>query len=153
MAAAFRTQGRGAQVSRLSGYVGKWLAGELELAPITAFLGVRPVSLGDGEAQVELTADKRLHNAMGTVHGGILCDLADVAMGAALATVTAEGESFTTLQLQASYFLPVVDGRISAHARVVRRGRGTAHLECDLEDGEGRLVARTTSVCAIRQPG
>ncbi|MES1240176.1 MAG: PaaI family thioesterase [Acidobacteriota bacterium] len=137
-------------MSHLSDYVAKWLAGELELAPITSFLGIRPVSLGDGEARIELTADQRLHNAMGTVHGGILCDLADVAMGAALATITAEGESFTTLQLQTSYFLPVVDGRVSAYARVVRRGRGTAHLECDLEDSKGRLVARTTSVCSIR---
>lgn len=140
-------------MSRLSKYVEKWLAGELELAPITTLLGVRPVALGEGEARVELTAGERLHNAMGTVHGGILCDLADVAMGAALATLTAEGESFTTLQLQMSYFLPVVDGRLGAHARVIRRGRGTAHLECDLEDGEGRLVARATSVCAIRQQG
>jgi uncharacterized protein (TIGR00369 family) len=153
MAAPLRAQGGWSPVSKLADYVGKWLAGELDLAPITAFLGVRPVSLGDGEAQVELTADKRLHNAMGTVHGGILCDLADVAMGTALATVTAEGESFTTLQLQASYFLPVVDGRVSAYARVVRRGRGTAHLECDLKDGEGQLVARVSSVCAIRQRG
>ena len=138
-------------MSRLSRFVEKWLAGELELAPITTLLGVRPVALGEGEARVELTASERLHNAMGTVHGGVLCDLADVAMGAALATVTADGESFTTLQLQMSYFLPVVDGRLGAHARVLRRGRGTAHLECDLHDSEDRLVARATSVCAIRQ--
>jgi uncharacterized protein (TIGR00369 family) len=131
-------------MSQLSKYVEKWLAGDLELAPITALLSVRPVSLGESEARIELTADKRLHNAMGTVHGGILCDLADVAMGAALATVTADGESFSTLQLQMSYFLPVVDGRLSAH---VRRGRATAHLECDLEDGEGRVVARFIGVC------
>lgn len=137
-------------MSRLSDYVQKWLAGDLELAPITQFLGVRPVSLGEGEARIELTAGKSLHNAMGTVHGGIFCDLADVAMGAALATVTAEGESFSTLQLQMSYFQPVVEGRLGAHARVVRRGKTIAHLECDLEDGEGRVVARATSVCAIR---
>jgi uncharacterized protein (TIGR00369 family) len=140
-------------MSRLSKYVEKWLAGELELAPITALLGVRPVSLGEGEARIEMTAGERLHNAMGTLHGGILCDLADVAMGTALATLAAEGESFSTLQLQMSYFLPVVDGRLSAHARVIRRGRTTAHLECDLEDGEGRLVGRATSVCSIRQAG
>src|SRR5688572_11948621 len=137
-------------MSRLSQYVEKWLAGELELAPITAFLDVRPVSLGEGEARIELTSGERLHNAMGTVHGGIFCDLADVAMGAALATVTDEGESFTTLQLQMSYFLPVVEGPLAAHARVIRRGRTTAHLECELEDGEGRLVARASSVCVIR---
>ncbi len=140
-------------MSQLSKYVEKWLAGDLELAPITALLGVRPVSLGEGEAKIELTASERLHNAMRTVHGGIFCDLADVAMGAALATVTAEGESFSTLQLQMSYFLPVVEGRLTAHARVIRRGRAIAHLECDLEDGESRLVARATSVCAIRQAG
>jgi uncharacterized protein (TIGR00369 family) len=140
-------------MSRLSRYVEKWLAGELELAPITQLLGVRPVALGEGEARIEMTAGAVHHNAMGTVHGGILCDLADVAMGAALATATAEGESFTTLQLQMSYFLPVVDGRLGAHARVVRRGKGTAHLECDLENGDGKLVARATSVCAIRQGG
>ena len=140
-------------MSQLSQFVEKWLAGDLELAPITALLGVRPLSLGEGEARIELTAGKRLHNAMGTVHGGIFCDLADVAMGAALATVAADGESFSTLQLQMSYFLPVVEGRLSAHARVIRRGRGTAHLECDLEDGEGRLVARASSVCAIKPAG
>ena len=140
-------------MSQLSKYVEKWLAGDLELAPITALLGVRPVSLSEGEAKIELTATERLHNAMRTVHGGIFCDLADVAMGAALATVTAEGESFSTLQLQMSYFLPVVEGRLTAHARVIRRGRAIAHLECDLEDSEGRLVARATSVCAIRQAG
>ncbi|MFL6200826.1 MAG: PaaI family thioesterase [Thermoanaerobaculia bacterium] len=140
-------------MSRLADYVQKWLAGDLELAPITEFLGVRPVSLGEGDARIELTAGKNLHNAMGTVHGGIFCDLADVAMGAALATVTAEGESFSTLQLHMSYFQPVVEGRLAAHARVVRRGRGTAHLECELEDGEGRLVARASSVCAIRHAG
>lgn len=138
-------------MSDLAKYVENWLAGKLELAPITHLLGVKPLSLGQGEAKIELTAGKHLHNAMGTLHGGIFCDLADIAIGAALATVTAEGESFSTLQLQMSYFLPVVEGRLTAHARVVRRGRGTAHLECDLEDGEGRLVARATSVCAIRQ--
>lgn len=138
-------------MSQLSQFVEKWLAGQLELAPITRLLGVRPVSLGEGEAKIELIAGEHLHNAMGTLHGGIFCDLADIAIGAALATVTADGESFTTLELHMSYFLPVVEGRLTAHARVIRRGRGTAHLECDLEDGEGRLVARASSVCAIRQ--
>lgn len=138
-------------MSKLSDIVRQWLAGDRELAPIATLLEVRPIDLGGGEARVELTAGERLHNAMGSVHGGIFCDLADVAMGAALATVAAEGESFTTLQLQMSYFLPVVSGTLRAHARVLRRGRTTAHLECDLEDAEHRLVARATSVYAIRR--
>jgi uncharacterized protein (TIGR00369 family) len=137
-------------MSKLSGLVEKWLAGEIELAPIATLLQVRPVSLAEGEARVELSATERLHNAMGTLHGGVFCDLADVAMGTALATIAADGESFSTLQMQMSYFAPVVNGTLSAHARVIRRGRGTAHLECDLEDADQRLVARATSVYAIR---
>ena len=137
-------------MSKLSELVEKWLAGEIELAPIATLLQVRPASLGEGEARIELTATDRLHNAMGTLHGGVFCDLADVAMGTALATIAAEGESFSTLQMQMSYFAPIVNGTLSAHARVIRRGRGTAHLECDLEDADKRLVARATSVYAIR---
>ena len=90
---------------------------------------------------------------MGTVHGGILCDLADVAMGAALATATAEGESFATLQLQMSYL--AAGARRPAAARApacCTAGSSAAHLECDLHDGEGRLVARATSVAAIQRP-
>ena len=138
-------------MTSLSDTVESWLAGRRDLAPVATLLGVRPVDLGEGEARVELTASEALHNSMGTVHGGIFCALADVAMGCALATIAAEGETFATLQVQVSYFLPVIRGRLSAHARVLRRGRTSAHLECDLEDEENRLVARATSVYAMRQ--
>ena len=138
-------------MTRLSELVAKWHAGEIELAPISTLLEVRPVDLGEGTARVEMTATDRLHNNMGTVHGGIFCDLADVAMGVALATVAEEGEFFITLQMQMSYFLPVVNGRLSASARVIRRGRTSAHMECDLEDAEDRLVARATCVYAMRR--
>ena len=137
-------------MSQLSETVEAWLAGRIELAPITALLEVRPVSLGEGEAVVELGAGPHLHNAMGTVHGGVLCDLADVAMGVAMATVAADGETFATLQLQMSYLRPVREGRLTASARVLNRGRASAHLECDLHDAEGKLVARGSSVVAIR---
>ena len=140
-------------MTRLSEFVQKWLDGKTALAPIATMLEVRPVQLGDGEARVELTATDRLHNNLGTVHGGIFCDLADVAMGVALATVVAEGEFFITLQMQMSYFLPVVGGRLAAQARVIRRGKATAHMECDLFDAEERLVARATCVYAMRQQG
>jgi hypothetical protein len=59
-------------------------------------------------------------------------------MGTALATVTAEGESFSTLQLQMSYFLPVMGGRLGAHARVVRRaGDGAPGMRSGGWGGEG----------------
>lgn len=137
-------------MSRLRQYVEKWMAGDLELAPITELLGVRPVSLGEGEARVSLQTDERFHNAMGTLHGGVLCDVADVAMGVAMATVVEDDETFATLQTSISYLKAVREDRLTATARVVQRGRTTGHLECEIHDGDENLVARVTSVCAIR---
>jgi len=137
-------------VNRFRQLIEAWQAGETELAPITGFLGVEPVSFGDGEAVVEMEAGERLHNAMGTLHGGVMLDVADVAMGVAMASVLEEGEGFATLQSSVTYLRAVVGGRVEARARVVQRGRTVGHLECDVVDDEDRAVAKVTSVCAIR---
>lgn len=137
-------------MSRWAEHVERWRAGELELAPITELLGIRPRSVGDGRAEVEMEAGARLHNAMGTLHGGVLLDLADVAMGVAMATKLEDGETFSTVQSSIAYLRPVVEGRLVAAASVVHRGRTTAHLDCAVRDGEERELARVTSVCAIR---
>lgn len=127
-----------------------WLAGARQLAPITELLGIEPVSVGEGEAVVAMDATDAHHNAMGTVHGGIYCDLADVAMGVALATVVEEGETFVTLGLQVSYFRAVRRSRLEARARVLGRGSSSAFLECDVHDEDGRHVARIASSCLFR---
>ncbi|MGH3115191.1 MAG: PaaI family thioesterase, partial [Gaiellaceae bacterium] len=62
-------------------------------------------------------------NPMGTTHGGILCDLADGAMGMAWASELEEGETFTTLELKINYLKPVWSTHLRAEANVVKRGR------------------------------
>lgn len=140
-------------MTALRALVERWVAGEVRLAPIADLLGVRPLAAGDGEARIEMDAGPRLHNAMGILHGGVVLDLADVAMGAALATVVDEGETFATVSSTVAYLRPVREGRLTAAARVVHRGRTTAHLECDLANADGELVARVGSVSAIRRAG
>jgi uncharacterized protein (TIGR00369 family) len=54
-----------------------------------------------------LDAGPQHANPMGTLHGGILCDLADAAMGIAYASTLEEGESFTTLELKINFFKPI----------------------------------------------
>lgn len=86
---------------------------------------------------------------MGTLHGGILYDLADGAMGMAIASSLAAGESFTTLELKTNFLRPVWNGELVARGRVVSRGKTTALLACDILDEKGRLVAHTTSTVMI----
>jgi uncharacterized protein (TIGR00369 family) len=59
------------------------LRGEAPPPPVGTLLGFRLMSIGDGEAVIELEADGRHANPMGSLHGGILCDIADAAMGMA----------------------------------------------------------------------
>jgi uncharacterized protein (TIGR00369 family) len=94
-----------------------------------------------------MEAGERHHNPMGTLHGGVYCDLADAAMGYAYAATLAEGETFTTVELKINFFRPVRKGRLTAEARVVRAGASLGYVECDVRDGEGRLLARASSTC------
>jgi uncharacterized protein (TIGR00369 family) len=117
--------------------------------PIAHLLGMRAVSFDEGKAVIELDAEKRHANPMGTLHGGVLCDLADLAMGAACYTTLESGESFTTLELKINYLKPIWTGRLTARARVKKGGRTVALLECEIEDEKGSLVAFATSTCMI----
>jgi uncharacterized protein (TIGR00369 family) len=115
--------------------------------PIGKLLGLRLASSQPDHAQVELDVDRRFANPMGTLHGGVLCDLADAAMGTAFAAGLAEGESFTTLELKINFLRPVWHGTLRAQAHVVQRGRTVGLVECDVVDDRERLIARASSTC------
>jgi len=125
-----------------------WLAG-VSRPPIADFVGMRLVSADGGSSVLEVAVDRRHHNPIGTVHGGIFADLADAAMGTALATLLAEGETFTTTDLAIHFLAPVREGLLRAHARVIRRGRRAAYVECDVETEEGSLVAKAQSTLLL----
>jgi uncharacterized protein (TIGR00369 family) len=117
--------------------------------PIARLIGMRAVSFDEGSAVLELDADGRHANPMGTLHGGVLCDLADLAMGVALYSTLGPGESFTSLELKINFTKPVWNGRVTAKARVKKGGRTTALLECEVRDEKDSLVAFATSTCMV----
>ncbi len=88
-------------------------------------------------------------NPMGTLHGGILCDIADAAMGMAFASTLAPGESFTTVELKINFFRPVWQALLRANGKVVRRGRSLGYVECEITDERGQLVAKAASTCLV----
>ena len=116
-------------------------------APVGRLIGFRPTSIEAGKAIFELEAGPQHANPMGTLHGGILCDVADAAMGVAYASTLGEGESFTTLELKINFLRPFRTGTLIATGHVVKTGRTIGLAECDVTDPEGRLVARAMSTC------
>ena len=123
------------------------MRGELPPPPVAALIGFRPTAVEPGHAVVEFEAAERHANPVGTLHGGILCDVADAAMGIAYASTLEEGETFTTLELKINFLRPVWNARLRAVADVVNGGRTIGLVACDVLDEGDRLVARATSTC------
>jgi uncharacterized protein (TIGR00369 family) len=113
---------------------------------IARTLGFRLIEVGPGTATMELMADTDVHaNPMGTIHGGVLCDIADAAIGTAHATSLKEDESFTSIGLQINFFRPVWNGRIRAVAKPVNAGRQISHYVCDILRDDNKLIAQVSS--------
>src|SRR5690242_15594948 len=115
--------------------------GEAGPPPIGRLLGFVLKVIEPGHAVFEMEVGEQHHNPMGTLHGGVYCDLADAAMGYAYAATLAEGESFTTVELKINFLRAVRQGKLTAEAKVVKAGAALGYVECEVKDERGRLVA------------
>jgi uncharacterized protein (TIGR00369 family) len=117
--------------------------------PIGELLGFSVDEIGHGRAVGSMQAGPQHANPMGTLHGGVLCDLADAAMGMAFVSTLEPDESFTTIDLAIHFFRPVWHARLRAEARVVNRGKSVGLVECEVTDQDGKPVAKANSTCFV----
>jgi acyl-coenzyme A thioesterase 13 len=107
-------------------------------------------SRGKGaDLAIGLRVDAKHCNARGTIHGGILATLADVAIGYALATSTDPMTSAITASLSLDYAGTAkigdwVESRVDLH----KRGTRLAFGNCYLCVGEER-IARASAVFLV----
>jgi uncharacterized protein (TIGR00369 family) len=117
--------------------------------PVARLIGFEAKEAAEGRSVVTLAAGPQHANPMGTLHGGILCDVADAAMGIAFASTLAPDESFTTIELKINFFRPVWQAVLKAEGKVVRRGSSIGYIECEITDENARLVAKAASTCMV----
>ena len=127
--------------------------GDVPHPPIASLIGFTITRADLGLAVMEMDVERRHANPMGTLHGGVICDLADAAMGTAFASLLEDDESFTTLDLTVKFFKPLWDAHLVAEARVTRQTRTMGLVECDVVDGKGSLVAKVWSSCTVLRGG
>jgi uncharacterized protein (TIGR00369 family) len=123
----------------------RMIAGDLPAPPVARLVGFTVDSIEPGHVVFSMEADERHANPMGTLHGGILCDIADAAMGTAWGSTLGEGETYTTVELKINFMRPVWRARLTAEGRVIGGGRTVGLTECRVTDEKGRLVAHATS--------
>lgn len=114
--------------------------------PISQTLGIRLSQIDLGTATVTMETSKELHsNQQGTVHGGLICELADAAIGTAHSTLINEGESFTSIELKINFYRPVFGLTISAKAKPLQNGKNISHYICEVVRDDGKIAALVTS--------
>jgi uncharacterized protein (TIGR00369 family) len=123
------------------------VAGERDPPPVAELIGFEMTEVAEGRVVFELDTGPQHASPLGTVHGGIVCDLADAALGCAHASLLEEGETFTTLELKINFMKPVWEGHLVAEGKVIKAGQTIGLTECRVTDETGSLVAYATSTC------
>jgi len=129
------------------------LRGAAPPPPYVRLLNMRFIAVADGSATFEMPATSELYNPNNVVHGGAITSLADSAMGFAVFSTLAPGETFTTAELHVNFLKAVTvdSGMLRSIGRVVQRGQQVAVAEADVLDQQNQLIARAGSTNIILQ--
>jgi len=125
--------------------------GKLPQPPMCATLGFHLAAVSEGYARFDGVPEFRHYNPIGTVHGGFAATLLDSALGCAIFSMLARGETWTTLELKLNLVRPMNQdtGTVAAEGRIIHRGRSVATSEGTVKDRAGKLYAHASTTCMI----
>lgn len=120
--------------------------------PLHRFLGVQVEERRPGFARVRLDVTPNVVGGIGgSVHGGVLAALVDVAMLQALfPMLSANDRPAGTADLSVTYLRPAFGRAVWAEANVLRKGRQLAVIEVAIRDERGELCAKGRVLYALR---
>ncbi len=105
---------------------------------------------GKGKAICEIRTEKKHLNTIGTVHGGILCDLTDAAMGFAFLSSLGRGQTGVTMEFKINFLRPVlISSYLRASAKVISAGKSVYYVECEVHNAKKQLVAKAACSCKV----
>ncbi len=125
---------------------------EFDNNPFHRSLGITLLERSAGYGRIMLTRNENTPTGIGgSVHGGVLASMVDIAMLVAMFAEMREGEvPAGTAELSISYLRQAQGAHIYATARVIKRGRQLSAVEVDITDDDNRLCARGRTLYAFR---
>jgi uncharacterized protein (TIGR00369 family) len=118
--------------------------------PLTGLLGIEGLQTDAEEVRARLAWREELCTAGGLLHGGALMALADSTGGLCAYLNLPDGATATaTIQSSATFLKPVRDGHVEAISRPLNVGRNVIVVETELQDDDGRAVARVVQSQAV----
>ncbi|HEX3796304.1 MAG TPA: PaaI family thioesterase [Acidimicrobiales bacterium] len=121
--------------------------------PMAALFGMQVREVDVGRVVFECDPDESTYNPVGTVHGGLVCTLADSVAGCAVHSTLEAGFVFTSIDITVNYLRPVTSqsGTLRAVGIVTKPGRRVAFASVEIFDGSQKLVATATSSCLVME--
>ena len=119
--------------------------------PFVTHLKILTESLGQGTARLSLPIEPYLNNSLGTVHGGVIVSLLDVALCTAARTLHPDSVGVVTIDLSTSFIGAGSGARLIAEARVMKDARTMSFVEAEAKNQDGSLVAKAIATVRVRQ--
>jgi uncharacterized protein (TIGR00369 family) len=125
--------------------------GSLPAPPFAAQTDIWIVEVEHGRVLFEASPSKRFYNPLGTVHGGWISTLLDSALGCAVHSVLAAGQSYTTIGMTVSFVRPVFEktGKLKCEGKIIHAGGRASTAEGRVWDEAGTLIAHGTETCLV----
>jgi len=118
--------------------------------PFVSHLKILTETLGEGTARLSLPIEAHLTNSIGTVHGGVIMSLLDVALCTAARTLHPDSLGVITIDLSTSFIGGGSGARLLAEARVLKNGRSMIFVEGEAKNEDGSLVAKAIGTVRVR---
>ena len=117
--------------------------------PFIQHLRIGTESLGKGTARLSVPIEPHLTNSLGTVHGGVIMSLLDVALCTAARTLHPESVGVITINLSAAFMDAGGGAKLYADARVLKDGRSMSFVEAEAKNADGSLVAKAVATVRV----
>lgn len=118
--------------------------------PYIAHLKIATEDLGQGTARLWLPVEPHLTNSLGTVHGGVIMSLLDVALCTAARTLHPHSLGVITIDMSTSFIGGGKGDRLIAESRVLKDGRSMTFVEGEAKNADGSLVAKAIGTVRVR---
>ena len=118
--------------------------------PFVQHLKIVTEALGQGTARLSLPVEREFTNSLGTVHGGVIMSLLDVALCTAARTLHPDSIGVITIDLSTSFIGGGSGDKLYAEARVLKDGRSMSFVEGEAKNADGSLVAKAIATVRVR---
>jgi len=117
--------------------------------PFIQHLQMRTEALDKGTARLSVPVEPHLTNSLGTVHGGVIMSLLDVALCTAARTLHPESVGVITINLSTSFIGAGGGAKLYADARVLKDARSLSFVEGEASNEDGTLVAKAIATVRV----